>query len=89
MSAVLETTITKISTNGVKPHLITAAEYDRMIEAGVYTEYDRIELLNGEIIEIMPKGPKHVYFNEKDGGCFERKIGQKCRCPLAKSDNLR
>ncbi len=60
MSAVLETTIKKISSNGVKPHLITAAEYDRMIEAGVYTENDRIELLNGEIIEIMPKGPKHT-----------------------------
>ena len=76
MSAVLETTIKKISSNGVKPHLITAAEYDRMIEAGVYTENDRIELLNGEIIEIMPKGPKHVYFNEKTADILREKLGE-------------
>lgn len=54
MSAVLENTILKTpKTNGVKPRLITVAEYDRMIEAGIYTENDLIELLNGEIIEIM------------------------------------
>lgn len=60
MSAVLEKTIPKVSINGVKPRLITVAEYDQMIAAGIYTENDRIELINGEIIEIMPKGPKHV-----------------------------
>ncbi len=77
MSAVLENTITRPSTtNGVKPHLITVAEYDQMIELGVYTENDRIELLNGEIIELMPKGPKHVYFNEKNADIFREKLGK-------------
>ncbi len=65
MSAVLERTISNTVTNGVKPHLITVDEYDRMIEAGIYTENDRIELLNGEIIEIMPKGPKHTAANSR------------------------
>ena len=76
MSAVLENTISKISIHGVKPHLITVAEYDRMIEHGIYTENDRIELLNGEIIEIMPKGPKHVYFNEKIADFLKEKLGR-------------
>ncbi len=65
MSAVLERTISNTVTNGVKPHLITVDEYDRMIEAGIYTENNRIELLNGEIIEIMPKGTKHTSANSR------------------------
>jgi Uma2 family endonuclease len=60
MSAVIDKTYTATISDGVKPRLITVAEYDRMIEAGIYTENDRLELLNGEIIELMPKGPKHT-----------------------------
>lgn len=33
--------------------------YDSMIEKGILTENDNIELLNGRIIEKMPKGTKH------------------------------
>lgn len=75
MSAVLEKTTSNTITNGVKPYLITAAEYERMIEAGIYTENDRIELLNGEIIQVMPKGPKHAYFNETAAELFKEKLG--------------
>jgi Uma2 family endonuclease len=78
MSAVLENTISKpIPTNGVKPHLITVAEYDRMIELGIYTENDRIELLNGEIIELMPKGPKHTSANSRLVRFFIRLFSEK------------
>jgi Uma2 family endonuclease len=38
---------------------ITVKEYDAMIENGVFDENDQIELLNGVIIEKMPKGTKH------------------------------
>ncbi len=75
MSAVLERKTPNAGANGVRPRLITVAEYDRMIEAGIYTENDRIELLNGEIIEIMPKGPKHAYFNEATAELFKQKLG--------------
>jgi Uma2 family endonuclease len=77
MSAVLERTISKNPTNGVKPRLITTSEYDRMIEAGIYTENDRIELLNGEIIEIMPKGPKHSVVNDSIIDLFTKTFGEK------------
>lgn len=56
--------VTLPKTNGRKDHLITVAEYDRMIAAGVYTENDAIELLNGRIIETMPKGAKHAIIND-------------------------
>lgn len=77
MSAVLEKTISNTQNCGVKPHLIKVAEYDRMIETGVYAENDRIELLNGEIIEIMPKGTKHTSANSRIIRFFIRLFGEK------------
>jgi len=77
MSAVLERTIPKTTARGVKTRLITVAEYDRMIEAGIYTENDRIELLNGEIIELMPKGTKHTSANSRIVRLFVRLFDEK------------
>ncbi len=78
MSIVLENTISRpMTTNGVKTRLITVTEYDRMIEFGVYTENDHIELLNGEIIEFMPKGAKHSVFNDLVLDLFKEKLGSK------------
>lgn len=40
--------------------LFTVAEYHQMIETGVIKEDDRVELLNGEIIQTSPIGPRHA-----------------------------
>ncbi len=40
--------------------LFTTTEYHQMIEAGIFGEDDRVELLNGEIIEMSPMGPRHA-----------------------------
>ncbi|HWQ31789.1 MAG TPA: Uma2 family endonuclease [Blastocatellia bacterium] len=40
--------------------LFTTAEYHRMIEAGILHEDDHVELLNGEIINMAPIGPRHA-----------------------------
>jgi Uma2 family endonuclease len=50
-----------------KPYLFTVETYDSMIEKGILTENDNVELLNGAIINKMPKGTKHAYFNDLIG----------------------
>ncbi len=37
----------------------TTQEYEQIIAAGVITEDDRVELLDGEIVEMSPIGPSH------------------------------
>ena len=41
-------------------HLITATEFTRMGETGVFAEDERLELIEGEIIEMSPIGRRHA-----------------------------
>jgi len=37
----------------------TVEEYHRMARAGVFAEGDRVELLDGAIVQMTPIGPEH------------------------------
>ena len=40
-------------------HYFTVADYYRMAEAGIFHEDSHVELIDGEIIDMVPIGPRH------------------------------
>lgn len=44
----------------VQKHLFTVEEFQRMGEAGIFREDDRVELMGGEIVEMTPVGSRHA-----------------------------
>lgn len=57
--------------------LLTSSEYERMIAAGIFNEDDRIELLEGVIIEMSPKGMKHAASTDRAARHFIRLLGER------------
>ena len=43
----------------ISKRLFTVHEYHRMVDAGILSESDRVELIRGEIIRMSPPGPPH------------------------------
>ncbi len=58
-------------------HKFTVPQYHLMHEAGVFTEGDRYELINGEIREMSPIGIKHAVCVARLTKNFERKLGDR------------
>src|SRR5437764_7258548 len=44
----------------VPRRLFTVEEYHRMAEAGILAEDERVELIDGEIVEMAPIGTRHL-----------------------------
>lgn len=44
----------------LQQHRFTVDDYYRMAEAGILRDDERVELLNGEIIDMTPPGPPHA-----------------------------
>lgn len=57
--------------------LLTAAEYEQMIAAGIFNEDDRVELLEGVMVEIGPKGMKHATSTDRAARYFIRALGNR------------
>lgn len=60
----------------LKLRQITVEEYDAMIESGVFDENDQVELLNGAIVEKMPKGNKHSAATDRIAKFFDRNFNE-------------
>jgi Uma2 family endonuclease len=49
-----------LSRHPVLRHRLTVAEYHRLGETGILREGDRVELLEGQLINMSPIGPRHA-----------------------------
>ena len=59
----------------VAKKLFTVAEYHRIIEAGVFGPEDRLELIDGEIIQMTPIGHHHMVCVNRANTLFVRAFG--------------
>ena len=53
----------------------TAAEYEQMVAAGVLGEDDRVELVEGEIVEMAPVGARHAASVNALARLLQRQVG--------------
>jgi Uma2 family endonuclease len=44
----------------IQPHRWTRQQYEKMVQGGVLTEEDRVELLNGRIVAMSPQNSQHA-----------------------------
>ena len=57
-------------------HRLTVADYRRMGEAGILSPEDRVELIEGEIIDMSPIGSLHAAIVRAITKCLESRIGR-------------
>ena len=55
----------------------TLEEYHRMGEAGILSRYDRVELIDGEIFEMSPIGPRHAACVDRLTRIFVISLGER------------
>lgn len=52
----------------------TVEQYHQMAAMGILTERDRVELIEGEIVQMSPVGPRHAICVDRLNKCFSRNL---------------
>jgi Uma2 family endonuclease len=61
---------------------LSVAEYYRMGDAGILTEDDRVELVEGEMIQIPPIGSRHAYVVDQLTRIFVKQVPDNYRARI-------
>ena len=56
---------------------LNVSQYHQMSEAGIFSENDKVELINGEIIEMSPIGRRHTACVNRLNSVFPQLLGKK------------
>lgn len=51
----------KVAPKAGAVHRFSLEDYNRMIDAGILTKHDKVELIRGEIVDMAPMGNKHIF----------------------------
>lgn len=70
-TAVLDSDLYALTT---RQRPLTVDEYHRMAEAGILSEDDRVELLDGRLIAMTPIGPVHLHCVNRLNELFARRL---------------
>lgn len=62
----------------LRRYRFTVDEYDRMAEVGLLTQCDRVELLDGDIVEMSPIGDRHASVVARVSDVFSERLGRRC-----------
>jgi Uma2 family endonuclease len=58
-------------------YLLNINQYHQMIEHGIFTENDKIELIKGELISMSPVGIKHAFVVRRLTALLSQKFGDR------------
>ena len=58
-------------------HRFTVEQYERMGEAGIFSEDDRVELIEGEIVEMTPIGSRHAAYVDRLNDLLTSTLGRR------------
>ncbi|MFN4070562.1 MAG: Uma2 family endonuclease [Thermus caldifontis] len=61
----------------VQPRRFTRKEYRRLLEAGVIQEDERVELIEGTVVEMSPIGSRHAAVVKKLNALFHQALGER------------
>ena len=61
----------------VRTRRFSVAEYRKMVQAGILKEDDRVELIEGAIVEMVPIGPHHAVCVHRLNQYFNRLVGDR------------
>lgn len=74
----------------IRRHRLSVTQYRRMGEAGILTRADRVELIDGEVIDMSPAGSRHAGIVRQLARLLERASGDEAivsvQSPLALGD---
>jgi Uma2 family endonuclease len=62
---------------GLTRRRFTVADYYQMAEAGVFRPGERVELIEGEIVEMTPIGRRHAAVVDRSANGFSRRLGER------------
>jgi len=70
-----ETEIAQDQTLTLRP--FTVVEYYKMVETGILRPDERVELIEGRIVKMSPKGIRHAATNDRASDCFRKHLADR------------